>query len=182
VPRTTPPAGSNRGIISVFLLWNLAGMVFWAQPYTYQPRTLIYEVTGGYMRFLGLWQHWDMFSPGPRTIRVRMDATVTLRDGSEKIWTFPQMESMSLFERLRKERYRKWAYDAVRTDREQALRHPTAIYIARQFQNSRNPPVKVRLHRYWRAIPPPSEHAINENNMPEFHFTFYETRVEPILD
>jgi hypothetical protein len=174
----TTTSQTNRALLNAFLVLNLVGIAFVAQPYSYQPKTLVNEVTGGYMRFIGLWQHWDMFSPGPRCIRIRMDAVVTLRDGSERTWTFPQMDSMGVFERFRKERYRKWAFDGVRSDREQAIWHPTALFVARQFDDARHPPIRVRLSRYWRFIPPPTDLAIDPDKMPEHRFTFYDTKLE----
>jgi hypothetical protein len=176
----SPPAASkHRSLVNAFVVFTLIAILFYSQPYAYQPRTLINDVTGGYMRLLGVWAHWDMFAPHPRSIRVRMDATVTLRDGTKRTWTFPQMEQMSLPERTRKERYRKWANDNIRLDAQAAVWEPTARYIARQFTDPRNPPVAVQLHRHWANIPPPSEAGDAVAPQPFQSYTFYETKWVP---
>jgi hypothetical protein len=171
-----PATLKHRSLINAFILLNVVGAFFWSQPFDYQPRTFVCDLVGGYLRFVGLWQHWDMFSPEPRSVRVRMDATVTLRDGSKRTWTFPQMDHMGLFERFRKERFRKWAHDNVRLDSEARIWEPTAHYIARQFADSKNPPVAVALNRHWADIPPPDS-GRDPANQPFHVFTFYQTKI-----
>ena len=170
------PPPRSRELINAFILLNIIAAFFYSQPFNYPLRSFVNDLTGGYMRCVGLWQHWDMFSPEPRSIRIRMDATVTLKDGSKKTWNFPQMERLGLFDRFRKERFRKWAHDNVRLDSENVTWAPTARYIARQFANPKNPPVAVEMHRHWADIPPPDlRHAIAE--VPFQHFTFYQTKI-----
>jgi hypothetical protein len=170
------PHSKHRSLINAFIVLNIVGAFFWSQPFDYQPRTLVCDLAGGYFRFVGLWQCWDMFSPEPRRIRIRMDATVTLRDGTKRTWTFPQMDQMGLFERFRKERFRKWAHDNVRLDTEDRIWEPTARYIARQFADSRNPPVAVALNRHWADIPPPDSER-DPAKEPFHYFTFYQTKI-----
>ncbi len=169
----------NRSLINAFLGFHLVAMVFWSQPDMYQPRTLINDITSGYMHFLGVWTAWDMFAPGPRTILIYMDATVTLRDGTQQTWSFPRMEQLGLYERLRNERFRKWAHDSVRMDTAQNTWEPAALYIARQFTDPDNPPVEVQLHRHWSYIPPPPETGSTIVTRPFEHFTFYSTSLVP---
>ena len=171
--RATP---KHRSLINAFIVVNVVGAFFWSQPFEYQPRKFVCDLLGGYLRFVGLWQHWDMFSPEPRRVRIRMDATVTLRDGSQCTWTFPQMDQMGLFERFRKERFRKWAHDNVRLDTGAKTWEPTAHYIARQFTDSKNPPVAVALHRHWAIVPPP-ESGRDPAHEPFHDFTFYQTKI-----
>jgi hypothetical protein len=167
----------HRSLINAFIILNVVTILFWSQPYLYWPRFLIRQITAGYMQFCGVWQEWNMFAPEPRSIRIRMDATVTLRDGTSKTWTFPQMDQMSLWERLRKERYRKWAHDGVRTDSESRLWEPTVLYIARQFDDPENPPVAVQLHRHWAVIPKPTEAGADIARAPTHRYTFYESKI-----
>lgn len=180
LPNMSPPTTSNhRSLVNAFIVFNIVAIVFYSQPYAYQPRVLINDVTGGYMRLLGVWASWDMFAPNPRSIRVRMDAIVTLRDGTQKTWTFPQMEQLSLFDRIRKERYRKWAHDNIRLDTETLAWEPTARYVARQFNDPKNPPVAVQLHRHWSDILPPGE--TGDPAAPETfkQYMFYEMTLVP---
>ena len=168
---------NHRSLINAFIILNVVAIVFWSQPFSYRPQFLVKEITAGYMRFCGIWQEWNMFAPQPRSIRIRMDSTVNLRDGTKKTWTFPQMDQMTLWERCRKERFRKWAHDSVRVDAEARLWEPTARYIARQFADPDNPPVAVQLHRYWADIPGPTAAGGEGAEIPFSHYTFYETKI-----
>jgi hypothetical protein len=171
------PVPNNRSLINAFIILHVVAIVFWSQPFQYWPRSLVRGIAAGYMQFCGVWQEWNMFAPEPRSIRIRMDATVTFRDGSTKTWMFPQMDQMTLWERCRKERYRKWAHDNVRVDAESRLWAPTANYIARQFPDPDNPPVAVQLHRYWADIPGPTA-TDREKADASFHrYTFYEMKI-----
>jgi hypothetical protein len=170
-------ASDNRSLVNAFIILNVIAIVFWSQPFQYWPRSLVREITSGYMYFCGVWQEWDMFAPEPRRIRIRMDATVILRDGTTKTWTFPQMDQMTVWDRLRKERYRKWAHDGVRTDSSSYTWEPTAQYIARQFADPDNPPVAVQLHRHWADIPGPTEAGADVAAAPFHHYTFYEMKI-----
>lgn len=172
-----PSVPNNRSLISAFIILNVVAIVVWSQPYSYRPRFLVRDITAGYMYFFGVWQEWNMFAPEPRSVWIRMDATVTLRDGTTRTWTFPQMDRMTLWERLRKERYRKWAHDGVRLDASSYLWEPTARYIARQFSDPGNPPVAVQLHRHWADIPGPTAAGNEVAQAPFHHYTFYETKI-----
>jgi hypothetical protein len=171
------PVPNNRSLINAFIILHVVAIVFWSQPFQYWPRSLVREITSGYMYFCGVWQEWDMFAPGPRRMRIRMDATVTLRDGTRKTWTFPQMDQMTVWDRLRKERYRKWAHDGVRFDSSSYVWEPTARYIARQFADPDNPPVAVQLHRHWADIPAPTAAGVDVASTPFNHYTFYEMKI-----
>jgi hypothetical protein len=113
---------------------------------------------------LGLWQSWIMFAPNPAMHNAYVEAEVTFRDGSRTTWPFPRMEKLGYFERLRKERYRKWANERIifmfsRPD--PVLAEAAAKYVVRQVGGrADNPPEKVELVRYRAFIPPPGRREL----------------------
>ena len=148
----------RRSLVDAFIIFHVLAICCWTLPIPWPGASTVNDIVGGYMRYSGLWQNWNMFSPDA-SLLLRMDATVTFRDGTTKKWVFPQMEEMSVWRRYQKERYRKWAHDNVREDDNKVTWYPTAKFIARQCTERDNPAVKVALHRYWAEIPPPNENG-----------------------
>jgi hypothetical protein len=107
--------------------------------------------------YTGLWQNWDMFSPNPLSTNFDVEAEITFKDGSKKIWIFPKMERLGFLERYQKERYRKFR-EYVRMESHKVIWHDVSRWIARQFNDPENPPTNLSLIRYWTPIPAPSEH------------------------
>jgi len=96
-----------------------------------------------------------MFAPDPTTLNTYIEAEVTFRDGSMRVWSFPRMNELSYVDRYFKERYRKYSTEYLRVDSHSALWPDAARYIARANRNPSNPPVSVRLIRSWSEIQPP---------------------------
>jgi hypothetical protein len=116
------------------------------------------------MYFAGLSQNWGMFSPNPPVANVRVEAEVVYRDGQRRVWKFPLPQDLSYTQRYFRERFRKWANDNVRFDDKSALWPDTARYIARLNNDRSNPPLFVRLIRYFAQIAPPGS---NETSPPQ---------------
>ena len=88
-----------------------------------------------YMLWSGLFQAWDMFAPNPMKLNSYVEAEVSFRDGSRRIWSFPRMNEIGYVDRYFKERYRKFANEYLRMDVHSALWPDAARYIApRQSQ------------------------------------------------
>jgi hypothetical protein len=175
--RSRQPMLPRRFWTNTFIIWHLTAISIWSLPFQPTLKAVVDRLTRPYLLFTGAWQAWDMFSPDPIQIRTRMDATVSFRDGSRATWTFPEMAKLGLIERFQKERYRKWGQDNVRSDANWRLWEPTASYIARQYADPKNPPVRVELHRHWspvRRTPPP---AVVSSATRWSHFTFYRMAV-----
>jgi hypothetical protein len=142
--------------INLFVIIYLFAVLSWTCPFDVPFKRSINEMTGPVMRCLGTWQSWDMFAPIPKSIQTRMDATITMSDGSNRQWSFFKATGIGVIERMRQERNRKWAHDNVRLDMKSGLWEPTSLYIARQFIESGKIPVSVELHRHWADIPAPN--------------------------
>lgn len=147
----------RRWAVNGFIALHLYVMAVWGLPGS-AWRTMFSRPIERYVIPAGLWHSWDMFSPDPLAINFHLDAYVTFQDGSMKVWDFPRMERLGLWERFQMERFRKWR-ERVRQDSFQMVWDDTARYIARQHGQEQaggtNPPVQVMLARHWSAIPRP---------------------------
>src|SRR5262245_28903156 len=87
-----PATGALRmiqlAIVNVFIVSYIVAVFFWSLPFDGGLKSSVNRRTAPYVLFTGLWQSWDMFSPDPKNIQVKMDATVTMRDGTSRKWVF----------------------------------------------------------------------------------------------
>ena len=156
----------RRWLINLFIVAYLIAITAWASPtvkdqrllarMAMQLRSWFVQPIEPFMMFSGLWQGWDMFSPNPLSTNFDVEAEITFEDGSKKTWTFLEMQKLGFFERYQKERYRKWR-ERIRADDNAYAWPDTAKWIARKFNNPKNPPKEISLTRYWTPIPKPAE-------------------------
>src|SRR5579862_7446895 len=131
---------------------NLASDTSWPGPVPSWTQQYISDPIQLYLFTTGTWQYWDMFAPNPANMDWWMDAVVTYRDGSKKVYQYPRMYLLSLPEKYVKERYRKF-FERAHVDDYQYLFPPVAQRIALlNYNDPRNPPVKVALRRHWLGI------------------------------
>ena len=142
-----------RRVLTAFILVHVYIMVTWGLPGS-RFRSNAIRPVDDYVIYSGLWHSWDMFSPEPLSVNFHVEAEVTFADGSKKVWEFPSMEKLGIWEKFQKERYRKWR-ERVRQDAYNMIWPYTARYIARLHNNPTNPPVQVALIRHWENIRPP---------------------------
>ena len=154
--------------IQVFVIFHLVAFIAWGMPSS-PFRTRVVKLFASYINGFGLWHGWDMFAPVPLGINFNFTAKVEFEDGRTTGWAAPRMERLSLVRRFQKERYRKWR-ERILSEDYQAIWGDTARFIARQFNNSTNPPAMVYLTRSWSAIPPPAPRDF-QPMPPECHFT-----------
>ncbi|HEY9713631.1 MAG TPA: hypothetical protein V6C72_09180, partial [Chroococcales cyanobacterium] len=79
---------------------------------------------------LGFWQSWNVFAPDIRKDNFHLLAVVSYNDGRQELWEFPRQEKLSGLEKMRAERFRKWANDRVRYVHFPYLLPDAARYIA----------------------------------------------------
>jgi hypothetical protein len=157
IAERAPVPGRGRWVrikqfaISTFVLVHLAAITCWALPFSNPLLGLCRDFVRPYLRWSGLFQSWDMFSPGPKAANSYVDAIVLYGDGETRNWAFPRMEQLSLQERYFKERYRK--FTDVLEDEKNAVLWPDAARFIARVNNNRPAPVKmVFLVRHWSAI------------------------------
>ena len=142
-----------RAFINAFIILHIFIMAVWGLPGSKFRNTLVRPIED-YVIWPGIWHSWAMFSPDPLSINFNVEAEITFEDGTSTTWVFPRMEELGIWERFRKERFRKWR-ERVRQDSYRVLWEDTSRYIARLHNNPTNPPVGVVLVREWAQIPPP---------------------------
>lgn len=154
-PAPVPGRGRSgrmkKFVISTFVMVHLAAISCWALPFTNPLLGLCRDFVRPYLRWSGLFQSWDMFSPGPKAANTYVDAIVFYQDGETRNWAFPRMELLSLKDRYFKERYRKFT-DVLEDEKNAALWPDAARFIARVNNNRPVPVAMVFLVRHWSAI------------------------------
>jgi hypothetical protein len=148
------PAGWKRAFINAFIVLHVYIIVFWGMPAS-NFRNLAVSLVERYVIKMGLWHSWDMFSPDPLAVNFNVEAHITFEDGSMRIWEFPRMEKLGIWERYQKERYRKWR-ERVRQDAYGPVWDDTARFVARLNNTGTNRPAKVVLMRHWGPVSPPA--------------------------
>lgn len=150
-----PPASWKRGLLNCFIAIHILILFLWGLP----PNKFAARTTAPvarYVLFAGLWHRWSMFAPSPYTLNYDMRARIEFRDGSFKEWIWPRMEELSLWQRIPKERFRKWRELMFNDTFAASWRH-NAKFIAREVNpDPANPPIKVTLTRFWSPIPSPN--------------------------
>lgn len=146
---------SRRAALSAFIALHLAAIWAWCLPDGFALRRALTRPIAPYVVGVGLWQGWDMFSPNPRAVNIRVGAEVELADGAVLPYEFPQMDRLGFWRRYQKERFRKWANDNLRLDKNPDLWQPAAKWVARLHEKPGAEVAKVRLWRRWWDIPPP---------------------------
>lgn len=132
-------------------------------------------LAGPYLRWSGLFQNWDMFSPRPKRRNSYLEATVIFSDGSTGFWTFPRMDRMSYTQRYAKERYRKFEEGLVE-DKNSDMWPDVARHVAREFRGGTARPEMVMLNLNWSDLVEDSDGTITDT--PWQSRTFYRYRVE----
>lgn len=150
-----PTAHWKRAILNVVIVFHLLGLFLWCLP----SGPFRNHVTGpwrDYFRQVGLWHSWNMFAPKPLAQNFDVTAEVRYADGSKKTWVAPRVQEYGGFEKLGKERYRKWR-ERIKADNHRIIWDDTGRWIARQMNTAPgNPPVEVKMTRSWTNIPKPA--------------------------
>jgi hypothetical protein len=134
----------TRLLINLFIVFHLFAIACWCLPIDTPLLPLCQNLIRPYFLWAGLFQSWDMFAPVPKGANTYIEATLIYRDGSQKTWTYPRMEQMSLIQKLFKERYRKFA-DNLQRDELDDLLPDAARHIARLNSSPSNPVKTVIL-------------------------------------
>jgi hypothetical protein len=146
----------RRGAISAFILFHLVAIACVAIPA--KALSGAKDLFMPYMRWSGLFQSWDMFAPEPQSVDSYVKAVVITREHHIKVWSFPRMEELSLFQKFRKERYRKLA-EVLPQPEFAPLWPDVASHVARFFANPADPPEKIMLIQFQSETRPPTPAA-----------------------
>jgi hypothetical protein len=162
--------------INAFLVFHILAITCWCLP-TNSPLFLVgKELVRPYLRWSGLFQSWDMFSPNPKSVNNYLEAIIIYKDGSTQFWTFPRMEQLSFTERCFRERYRKFEENLLE-NANSALWPDVARYVARFHSNQSDLPQTVLLLVRWSNIVQRADGAFERS--PWDAHVFYSYTVKP---
>jgi hypothetical protein len=141
----------RKPVISALIIFHISMIFCWLFPINQFFVSLV-QPFRRYLVFMGFDQDYSMFGPNPRDTNVQLLAVVTYKSGSTKVWIYPRMERLSLIDRIRKERYRKFAYDSIAWDKYRFFWPDLARYIARQCVLPNDTPELISVHRFTQSI------------------------------
>jgi hypothetical protein len=168
---STEPRRPAHAVISIFILFHLIAITCWTIPSQLAPVRVVRELVRPYLLWTGLFQSWDTFAPNPRPINADIKALVITQDHHMHVWVFPRMQDLSLSERYRKERYRKFEEVLPSTP---ALWPDVARHLAQSFDHPVDPTDKVMLIRFQSLI----RHDQTSDAEPKSDI-FYDDYVQP---
>ncbi|MFI5385168.1 MAG: hypothetical protein ACHQ50_03515 [Fimbriimonadales bacterium] len=108
-----------------------------------------------YLLSTGFWQYWDMFAPNPSDTDLYGDAVITYADGAKRRYQYPRIYLMPIGQKFMKERWRKF-FERAGTS---SYAYTWPVFAQRvalmNFDDPRDPPIAVELHRHQMRIQPP---------------------------
>ncbi|NDG83997.1 MAG: hypothetical protein EBX52_03040 [Proteobacteria bacterium] len=145
-----------RSGILLFAVFHLTAIGVCSFPAPSRTRQILSRFFAPYVDFFSLNQNWAMFAPDPYSLNSFIRAEIRFLDGTTRWIAPPRMSTLNLRDRYFLERYRKWADDYIRADGYSEYWPLAARYFARKaYTDAANPPVEVRLWRYWTRIEDP---------------------------
>jgi hypothetical protein len=146
----------KRFLINLFLGFHILAIACWCIPLNssllFSCRKLIHP----YFVWTGLFQSWNTFAPTPWGANSYVEARLIYADGAEKTWSFPRMEQLSLTQRYRQERYRKFT-EVLQDDAYDTLWPDAARRIARLNSTPSQSVKTVILMQQWSPIVPAAD-------------------------
>ena len=140
-----------RYLLHVLIGGYLVAAFLWSMPEEIPFKRRVDRFFSPAFQELGLWQNWRMFAPTPRTEDIYVTAMAKLADGRSVELNLSCMWKMSLFERYRKERWRKLFNDYIRNDDYSSYWPAVSRWVVREVSATEtSPPVRIELWRHWR--------------------------------
>lgn len=131
----------GAGCIFFLVVWNLPDS---------EIRDQLRPPLNPSVRTVGIAQDWGVFAPNPISTSYRVEADVTLRDGSVQRYQFPDGDPW--IGAYREFRWRKYE-SRVRKDENRSRWKPTAEWIRTQYSDE--VVAKIDLVRLSRPVPEP---------------------------
>jgi hypothetical protein len=142
---------ARRAAINIFLIVNIVAIACWVIPSDSPVLKRTKDVFKPYLVWSGLFQSWDTFAPNPTAVNSNIKAVIFTRNHHVHVWAFPRMEELSLSERYRKERYRKFT-EVLPAAKFATLWPDVADHLARSFKDPKDPVEKVMLIQFSSGI------------------------------
>lgn len=172
------PGRAFRSIVSLGIIAYATAVALQITPSTPLRDRLVPYVMP-FLDYTGTWQNFAVFAPNPRDENIYISAIVTFADGSTQYFAYPRLDRLNYFDRMQKERFRKYALDNAYKDTDRGVWPDLARYIARTSARAGAVPISVSLQRHWSDIPPPQKGVgkpLPENSQ---QLTFFVYTVSP---
>jgi hypothetical protein len=141
-------------IISAYIIVQFVLTIAWLSPEKFALRRAIVDAASGVYKFAGLWQGWELFAPAIRNINSHTVAILRFEDGSATEWPLPRFEQLSGWEKVRKDKFRKWNGDNVQWERYKEFWPAFARYVAKLHYDGTGPkPVSLTLMLFSSTVP-----------------------------
>jgi hypothetical protein len=157
-------SGVGRVLISLGLVFILGSILVSNMPDS-ELKDSVGAVTVPFVNSTGLNQDWSVFS-APRTISAYVDGRVDYQDGQSEVFPIPTRPGLAAYIDYRWQKFE----EIVRTDGNQKLWAPYAVYLADRAHAEGHEPIRVSLTRRWADTLPPGPGA---EHGPWREFTFY---------
>ena len=151
-------------ILSVVSLVYFAYNAVMTAPWTLASRLKELPIESAW-RFFGLEQNWKLFSPEIRKINYHTVGVITYKNGFKEIWEIPRQNKLDLFERIKKDKFRKWSVDSLPWKAHKGYWPGLARFIGKSRFRADNPPTQFSLILLWQDTPEPGQ-MIARNSMP----------------
>ena len=166
----------RKTVITLFIIFYIMSVILWVLPWSRTRDFFIKPITQQ-IYYTGIWQGFAVFAPDPRKENYRIYATIRYDDGTEKIWHYPAMEKLGLFERYCKEHWRKYGNDCLNGNN--LLWPDFARWVARANDEKSKHPLTVALTRTRTETMPPEDGFGKPNPEQLEKYQFYLYRVLP---
>ncbi len=153
-------------LLSVCLAGYLSLTIISLMPAS-EGKSRVLDLVGLWWNYWGLDQNWALFSPVIRSINYHTTAVLTFLDGTKLVWQVPRMDKLTLLDRFRYEKFRKWGVDSLPWPDYKSFWTDTAKFVGRKFYRQENMPVCFSLQLHWIEIPKPETNFVDRNALPE---------------
>jgi hypothetical protein len=167
-----PPRQESFSLVRKLAIWVLLSSYFicvliWISPEGTLKSVLLPFITP-IAQATGICQSWSVFSPDVREANYHETALISFKDGLLKLYEFPRMQKLSIWERFRREKYRKMFFDCMPWPDHQQFLPDFAQYVADANSSISNPPEMVSfIHHHCRTPQPEPQHWVNRSDLPE---------------
>lgn len=153
IRETAKKISLKERLVVAFVCFHIVVIFIFAFPIDFLPVRALRNLVAPYVVCIGLTESWDMFAPDPKSTDQFLKAIVFRASGQTDIYSFPRMEELTLWERYRKERYRKFT-ESLLCNECSGLWPDVEKAVARRENKPADPPVKVVLIKFESPIDP----------------------------
>jgi hypothetical protein len=175
-PKSTPNKVRASAALSAFIAFHILVIFIWSVPSEIRPVAVFRKIVRPYVLWVGLNQSWDMFAPNPKSVDQYMKAVVITDAPKMRVYAFPRMEDLTVWQKYRQERYRKFT-ESILPDKYSGLWPDVAKRVAYIYANPNDPPDKVMLVKFESAIDPQKTKTADDANAKPT--LFFEQYIQP---